>query len=268
MRIIKIIAAITVVVTILSSMVFSLSSPDSPQGGTSSWLVLGESTQRAQDLVSQAGGKITHRFSVIDGVAANLNPTQARSLRQQGVKLMPNGSLELAARSVPNVEFTSALNATALHEQAIDGDGVTIAVIDSGMWNNRFIKNDLLAQSRVLARYNAIEDSHRRMQDSTGHGSHITSIMLGSRQADDGSATSVAPMANLVSVKAFGPEGSGSYADIVRAIDWVVANQQAFDIRVLNLSFSAPPRSHYWMDPVNRAVMAAWHCGLRYPTDR
>jgi serine protease AprX len=57
-------------------------------------------------------------------------------------------------------------------------------------------------------------------------------------------------------VQAFDELGQGSYADVIRAIDWVVANKAAHNIRVLNLSFSAEPRSHYWDDPINQAVMS------------
>mgnify|MGYP000623909923 CR=1 FL=1 len=52
------------------------------------------------------------------------------------------------------------------------------------------------------------------------------------------------------------------YADTIRAIDWVVANKDAYNIRVINLSFSAEPRSYYWDDPMNQAVMAAWQAGI------
>ena len=49
---------------------------------------------------------------------------------------------------------------------------------------------------------------------------------------------------------------------MIRGIDWVVANKDAYDIRVLNLSFSAAPRSNYWDDPLSQAVMAAWEAGI------
>ena len=35
-----------------------------------------------------------------------------------------------------------------------------------------------------------------------------------------------------------------------------------YGIRVLNLSFSAAPQSHYWDDPINQAVMALWQAGV------
>ena len=49
---------------------------------------------------------------------------------------------------------------------------------------------------------------------------------------------------------------------MIRGIDWLVAHKDVYGIRVLNLSFSAPPQSHYWDDPLNQAVMAAWQAGI------
>jgi hypothetical protein len=45
---------------------------------------------------------------------------------------------------------------------------------------------------------------------------------------------------------------SPSYADVIRGIDWVVNNSFALDVRVLNLSLSASPQSHYW-EPATQA---------------
>ena len=49
---------------------------------------------------------------------------------------------------------------------------------------------------------------------------------------------------------------------MIRGIDWIVQNRDIYGIRVLNLSLSAPPRSHYWDDPLNQAVMEAWRAGI------
>ena len=63
-------------------------------------------------------------------------------------------------------------------------------------------------------------------------------------------------------IKAFDADGRGSYLDVIRGIDWVVANRDRYGIRVLNLSFSARPVSYYWDDPLNQAVMRAWQLGI------
>ena len=86
--------------------------------------------------------------------------------------------------------------------------------------------------------------------------------IIGSYLRDEsGMYNGIAPDATLVPVKAFDEQGRGSYADVIRAIDWVVQNKDAYNIRILNMSFSAPPQSYYWEDPINQAVMQAWQAG-------
>ena len=72
--------------------------------------------------------------------------------------------------------------------------------------------------------------------DENGHGSHVTSIILNTDQNAEMVYQGIAPNAKLVSVKAFGADGGGSYLDVIRGIDWVVANKDTYNIRVLNLS--------------------------------
>ena len=72
----------------------------------------------------------------------------------------------------------------------------------------------------------------------------------------------IAPNANLVSVRAFDANGQGTYASVIRGIDWIVSHRGAYGIRVLNLSLGARPQSRYWEDPLNRAVMRAWQQGI------
>ncbi len=49
---------------------------------------------------------------------------------------------------------------------------------------------------------------------------------------------------------------------MIAGLNWIVANQKKYNIRVLNLSFGAPPQSYYWDDPLDQAVMAAWRAGI------
>jgi subtilisin family serine protease len=104
------------------------------------------------------------------------------------------------------------------------------------------------------------------VEDKHGHGTHLASVIASSRKARRGNGSvesnSVAPDASLLIVKAFNEDGNGSYLDVIRGIDWIVQNKEVYGIRVLNLSFSAVPRSYYWDDPLNQAVMAAWQSGI------
>jgi serine protease AprX len=154
---------------------------------------------------------------------------------------------------------------------------VTIGVLDTGYWKHPSLDTTALGLGRVLAQYDALGDTSDSSTvgvlglaslgttadtDSSGHGTHVTGIMINTQKSADGRYFGMAPNANLVSVRAFDSSGRGTYASVIRGIDWIVQNKQAYRIRVLNLSFGATPRSYYWDDPLNRAVMKAWQAGI------
>jgi subtilisin family serine protease len=156
-----------------------------------------------------------------------------------------------------------------LHNQGIRGTNVVVAVLDTGMWAHPNLVTGADGGAKVLAQYDATRNVIQSQwgqnvvtSDLSGHGSHVTSLVLNRGKDSQQRFLGVAPDARFVSVKAFDGNGSGRYADVIRAIDWVVANRYTYSIRVLNCSFSAPARSHYWDDPINQALMKAWQAGI------
>jgi serine protease AprX len=160
------------------------------------------------------------------------------------------------------------VNAAALHGSGIRGKDVGVAVIDTGYWKLPSLDLDTSGYGRVAAQYDAVSGtqiSHWApvSTDTTGHGTHVTSIIASSRKrASDGKYFGVAPDARIISIKAFDENGTSTYATVIRAIDWVITNKNYNAIRVLNLSLGAPARSRYWDDPLNKAVMRAWQSGI------
>src|SRR6185503_13358062 len=154
--------------------------------------------------------------------------------------------------------YPQLIGADQLQRAGITGKGVTIAMLDTGLWND-------LSQnygSRILASYDVTNAGKPVTTDPYGHGTHVTSIAASGAQALSGGYLGIAPKANLVIVKAFNGAGAGRYVDVIEGINWIVANKSKYNIRVLNVSFGAPPQSYYWDDPVNQAVMAAWRAGI------
>jgi hypothetical protein len=167
-----------------------------------------------------------------------------------------------------NFQYSTLVGADQLHAHGITGKKITVAIIDSGLWEHDLLANNTLGEARVLARYDAIQNVvTQEAFDESGHGSHMTSVLGHSGKilqngVATGSFQGISPDVNLVAVKAFNIEGQGEMLDIVRAVQWVVANREKFNIRVLNLSFASRPRWNYWLDPVNQAVMHAWAAGI------
>lgn len=272
-------------------------------------IVQGDDVTAASRAVAGVGGVVTHQLAVIDAVGAELTRSQIRSL--QGTGLVKRVYADAEARSArarkksgrrssklpkslkawklskappKNVRYKkddeardtfypTSIGADALHLRGLDGTGVTVAVVDTGIWDETdWLSKNLYNQDRNILLYDAIDDNviqgKDKWKDDSGHGTHVTSILLSGRRTKDdegnftGSFNGVAPGVDIVAVKAFDKNGVGTYRNVIRGIDFVVRNKDVYNIRVLNLSFSAPARSHYWEDPLNQAVMRAWQAGI------
>lgn len=195
--------------------------------------------------------------------------------RQKDFKLKASFSGGCSTDLVPGYEnnhenfyYNEVAGVDALHLQGITGRGVTVAVLDSGLWEHKALVNDTRGKKRVLARYDALNNVvDVEATDESGHGTHMTSIIANSEETikkgrGTGTYKGVAPDASLVAVKVLDRQGLAHVLEIVRAIQWVVDNREKYDIRVLNLSFAQTPRWRYWEDPVNQAVMRAWAAGI------
>src|ERR1700677_1400038 len=155
--------------------------------------------------------------------------------------------------------YPSLVGANTLQQSGITGRGITIAMLDSGLWqapNQNY-------GARVLATIDVTNGGSGPVTgDPYGHGPHGASMAAGGAMNVSGNSLGIAPQANLVIVRAFNGEGAGRYIDVINGLDWIVANRKKYNIRVVNLSFGATPESYYWSDPLNQAVMAAWQAGI------
>ncbi len=164
--------------------------------------------------------------------------------------------------------YPTVSGASQLHRHGITGRGVTVAVLDSGLWEHRALALDTRGQPRIVGRYDAIRNIvGQPVPDASGHGTHMSSVIAHSEEvltngSPSGTWKGIAPDASLVAVKAFDEDGQGEFLDIVRGIQWVVEQREELDIRVLNLSFAARPRWPYFLDPINQALMKAWAAGI------
>jgi serine protease AprX len=242
-------------------------------------IVIGRSADQAAAAVHGAQGIVERDLRIINGVAARLAPRQIGYLRSQGLRVTANTRLSTA--SVPAAYTPPATNgvfpASALgldHHSRLSGRGVTVALVDSGLPPIAELQPDrglndgtLIAgdrHDRFLV-YHDFTSRTRRSQDPFGHGTHVAGTIAGSsdlERPDLARWRGVAPDANLVVARAIGADGSGTYADTIAAIDWIVSNKTRYNIRVLNLSLLASVQSLYWVDPLNQAVMRAWQSGI------
>jgi len=237
-----------------------------------------------EDLEQESVGTLTIVFSKEEIVEITAVETVTLYFGQEGaLHSLPQRDfkVEIAfqggcdTRTIPGYEdnesdfyYSTVAGADSLHRHDIRGKGITVAVLDSGLWEHPALRNDTSGNQRVLARYDAIGDKVvDEAFDESGHGTHLTSVLAhsGSTLHDGkptGSYKGVAPDVGLVIIKAFDVEGQGDMLDIVRGVQWVLEHREKYDIRILNLSFASRPRWPYWLDPVNQSLMRAWAEGV------
>ena len=129
------------------------------------------------------------------------------------------------------------------------GEDTTIAILDTGVDFNHESLDDLddnpdtddpkiaVDSDGMLAFYNANTDKEypdEQPHDSGSHGTHCAGIAAGTG-GPSGNYAGVAPQANLVGVIAL-DGGSGDEGDLLRAVDWTIANKERFSIDVMSLS--------------------------------
>jgi serine protease AprX len=141
----------------------------------------------------------------------------------------------------------------------VDGQGIGIAVIDSGIAPHSALGN------RVVANVSFVTGDPE-MTDAYGHGTHVAGIIAGSPVPAFGVAPAyaggIAPRARLVNVRVLGADGSGYTSDVIDGIDWVVANRTRYNIRIINLSLGHPVTEACATDPLCQSVNQAVQAGI------
>jgi serine protease AprX len=241
------------------------------------FIVEASSSAEARALVERVGGTVQRELPIIHAVGAKLGAAQAKRLRSvSGLVVFEDRSLKNAATLPPppaisasalgstvftdgnalsikgkyDLNYPMLVGADLLQTAKIDGKDITIAVLDSGFWG----EGTDTVKGRIVASVDLLDGGKPVKSDPYGHGTHITSIAAGQ--------FGIAPQAKLAIVRAFDQYGGGSYTDVIAGLNWILANQARYKIRVVNLSFGAPPQSNYWDDPLNQAVMALWRAGV------
>lgn len=168
-----------------------------------------------------------------------------------------------------NLEFaTPAVNATAVHSLSFRGAGVGIAVIDSGVRSVDDLRNGTCTASRVVYNENFVEGENTT-DDLYGHGTHVAGIIAGNGKCSDNRATlrsrvflGVAPEASIINLRVLNAQGAGTDSSVLRAIGRAIQLRFSHNIRVINLSLGRKPMESYQIDPLGRAVAAAWQNGI------
>lgn len=153
---------------------------------------------------------------------------------------------------------TPSVGATALQKRGIGGNGITIAIIDTGVYPHP----DLTKPVNRIVVFKDFVGRRTKPYDDNGHGTHVAGDAAGNGFSSRGKYRGAADKAKLVILKAFDKFGDANSSDVIAAVDWVLRNRKKYNIRIVNMSFGSPGISRCSDDPICRAAERAWRAGL------
>lgn len=159
-------------------------------------------------------------------------------------------------------QAAQAIGASQYYSRGIDGSGVGVALIDTGVVPVQGLAGAGKVVNGPDLSFESQDDAAQYL-DTFGHGTHMAGIIAGS-DGPGGAFQGVAPGARLVSLKMATHDGAVDASQIVAGIDWVVQhrNDPGMNIRVLNLSYGTDSVQAYQVDPIAFAVENAWRHGI------
>ena len=177
--------------------------------------------QKHRDRIAAQGGVVRQHLSAVKGLLVSLPASR--------LKLLSNDP-EVAYVS-PDRPITKQMNNAAVGVLAnyawnlgLDGTGVAVAVIDSGVHNVHDLE-DAQGKNRILYNFDALGGG---TDDQYGHGTHVAGIIGGNGKEStcsncDVTIRGIAPNVKIISFHALGQTGQGTDSSVISAINKAIA---------------------------------------------
>ena len=203
-------------------------------------------------LIDEVGFDPSWRFHHIPIIAGTIETELLDELLEvEGVVFLTlNGEMRMTLDNAIGIHHVDTV-----WDYGYTGEGISIAIIDTGIdplhvGLNDFDDDPLTNDPKVVAFYDALDESGdngdgtTEPYDDQGHGSHCAGISAGTGAVDEGPMSEnnekpsrgVAPDAWLVGVKVLDSGGSGSFAEVMRGMEWTIDNQIKYNIRAASMS--------------------------------
>jgi subtilisin family serine protease len=208
---------------------------DSPLVGEKRYIIRyadNESDESEDGELSKGNGRLKSRLTkVFNGAIADMTPAKAALLRKSSKILWVEEDKGVATQTTVSPTPSWGLDridqrtnvATNSYSFATNGSGVTVYVIDTGIYTSH---SQFTGRTRIG--YDAFGSNGI---DTNGHGTHVAGTIAGSTYG-------VAPAASLVSIRVLDSTGAGSVSGVIAGIDWAITDHVSGPA-VINMSLGA-----------------------------
>src|SRR6266446_2182322 len=222
--------------------------------------------------VQNKGGVLKTKLDVIKGAHYSVPTGSLEDLEKDPDVAYISPNRPLSGTATSTLDYTpESVNAPAAWKQwGLDGTGIGVAVIDSGVtavgdlywWN----PTNQTYGSRVVYSQNFVPGT-TDTSDLYGHGTHVAGIIAGAGWFSTGSNFThtfkgIAPNANIINLRVLDQNGAGTDSSVIAAIQTAISLKSTYNIRVINLSLGRQVYESYTLDPLCQAVEAAWNAGI------
>ncbi len=194
----------------------------------------------------------THRLNMINSIALMISIAELKRICTSDLVRR----IYLCRTLRPDlITATPIVKSSFAHKEGYTGKGITIALIDSGIYPHADLS------SRIIAFKDFIKGKSSPYDDN-GHGTHVAGCAAGNGRRSKGRFKGTAPEANIVGVKVMDEKGYILEPNVIAGIEWCMANRKRYKIRVINLSLGIPKTVTCADDPLCQAVEKAVKIGI------
>ena len=214
------------------------------------------SVRDARVATQEADGRVVEELPIINGVVAEVPETSIDELSTHAI-VTADRTMRLQSASYGDglvTAYPHEVGASAMWARDVAGEGVTVALIDTGVAD----VPDLAG--RVVATANFTREAS--FEDTYGHGTFQAGLIAGTGASSDGAYVGVAPEANLLSVKVAGADGSTSLGQVLAAVQLVDHSASRFNVKVALLAMSSDSPLPPSIDPLSIALRQLWAHGV------
>jgi len=138
----------------------------------------------------------------------------------------------------------------------ITGRGVTIAIMDTGIYHHSDFDNRIIG-------FKDLVNNRIGIYDDNSHGTHVAGICAGNGRLSAGKYAGMAPGCNVVMIKILDDGGNGESCSITKGVEWILRNKNRYNIRLLNISVGTLPRTgSEEKSAIIDSVEEAWDNGI------
>jgi serine protease AprX len=219
--------------------------------------------QHVEQLVVRMGGSVVSELPIINAFAAEMSAGAAYQLAESPEVRWISIDAEVKSSLLglgnnnkvdPINYYLDTLGIPSVWQQGLNGAGIGVAIIDSGVARDNDFTDLALNMGFNLNSITPV--------DLYGHGTHIAGIVAGNGKDSNGKYKGIAPGATLVGLKVSDDLGLAFESDVVKALQWIYDHKAQYNIRIINLSINSGVEASYHTSPLNAAAEILWFNGV------